>query len=150
MRIHLGCQAEVPESMAPKSCSIRRGARFPGRPRATATLTVMEASSPIGCGSAPTSLAKDRSTRPLCSTACLSAGRDLGNRWSFRLVATSAENGLNRARIFRHILLSSCLPYRSLAARPSSTRHWAGRSSERALRPYSAAWLSKKLHSALG
>jgi hypothetical protein len=72
------------------------------------------------------------------------------NRWSFRLVATPAENGLNRARIFRHTLLSSCLPYRSLAARPSSTRHWAGRSSERALRPYSAAWLSKKLHSALG
>jgi hypothetical protein len=72
------------------------------------------------------------------------------NRWSFRLVATSAENGLNRARIFRHTLLSSCLPHRSLVARPSSTRHWAGRSSERALRPYSAAWLSKKLHSALG
>ena len=37
VRIHLGCRAEVPESMAPESCSIRRGPRFPGRPRATAT-----------------------------------------------------------------------------------------------------------------
>ena len=33
----LGCRAEVPESTAPESCSIRRAARFPGRPRATAT-----------------------------------------------------------------------------------------------------------------
>ena len=30
-------ELKSPENMAPKSCSIRRGARFPGRPRATAT-----------------------------------------------------------------------------------------------------------------
>jgi hypothetical protein len=40
--------------------------------RAGHEMTVMEVSSAIGCGSAPTSLTRDRLTRPLCSTARLS------------------------------------------------------------------------------